>query len=236
MKSSLAAIVLLMMFSADSIAQENKYLIGAGGNYNIPVGSLADRFKPAAGGYFYGGQEVSSRWTWIGKLEYYKFTETNKDALVKRVLLDAGEMTREYKFPLTGLELELTVAGASAEARYSILDSDVIEADLNFGFGFYYWEHFRGKYTDSLYADTTGTGDLVLLETLVVPAIRQKDWSGSINFGANFNIRIADPVYLNISGNYKIIIGELWQTLVLDIENVSSLQLFDIRAGILLKL
>ena len=102
--------------------------------------------------------------------------------------------------------------------------------------GFYYWNYDRGSYSDSLFADTTGRGDLVIIEIINVPALNQKDWSGGLNAGVDFNINIFEPVWLNLSANYKLIIAELWPTLDLNLENVSGLQFFDFRAGINLRL
>ena len=62
-KIILSAIVL---FSVLSFGQ-NKFIIGAGGNYNLPIGSLADRMNGSIGGWFYAGKQVSDDWTWVGK-------------------------------------------------------------------------------------------------------------------------------------------------------------------------
>jgi hypothetical protein len=132
--------------------------------------------------------------------------------------------------------MELSVAGFTAEAKYKLFKEDFFETDINLGFGFYYWNYERGSFNDSLFVDTTGNGDLALVEVLDVPSLNQKDWSGGLNAGLDFNIKVFEPVWLNFSVNYKFIIAELWPTLALNMENVSGLQFVDFRAGINLRL
>ena len=102
-------------------------------------------------------------------------------------------------FALPGIEMELQLAGFTAEAKYKLFKTDLFETDLNLGFGFYYWNYDRGNYTDSLFADTTGSGDLVVVDIINVPALNQKDWSGGLNAGLDFNINMFEPVWLNLS-------------------------------------
>lgn len=230
----------ILLFAFFSLSQvllaQNKLILGAGGNYNLPFGSLADRMKGNFGGWFYAGKQVSDDWTWVGKFEYFKLDKVNEENMFKIVETNINGSTQQLRFQLTGIKMELTVAGFTAEAKYKIFKTDIFETYLNFGFGFYYWNYDRGSYSDSLFADTTGSGDLVVVDLINVPAINQKDWSGGLNAGLDFNINVFKPVWLNLSVNYKLIIAELWPTLDLNLENVSGLQFFDFRAGINLRL
>lgn len=228
-------IFFVLTFSSVHFAQ-NSFVIGAGGNYNLPAGSLADRMKGNFGGYIYAGKQLSEKWTWVGKFEYFKLDEVNSDKMFKIVETDINGTRQQLKFDLPDINMELTVAGFTAEAKYNLLKSDIFETDLNMGFGFYYWNYDRGKYTDSLFADTSGSGSLSLVEVIDVPALNQKDWSGGLNFGLDFGLNIFEPLWLNLSVNYKLIIAELWPTLDVNLENVSGLQFFDLRAGINLRL
>lgn len=219
-----------------SLAQNQNWVIGADANYNIPIAGLANRLEANFGALIYAGKNVDEKWTWLGKFEYFKLTDVNKDKMFKFVKTDVNNNSSEYKFELQLLKMDLTVAGLSVEARYNLFSNQIFESDLNIGFGFYYWEYNRSSYYDSLFVDVTGTGNLVFLELLDVPALKQKDWSGGINFGADFNILLLDPFYFNLGVNYKLIIGELWPTLSLNLENVSGMQFIDFRAGFKVKL
>lgn len=225
-------IILSIIIIASSAYAQNKFLVGASANYNIPVGMLSNRLEPAPGFLIYLGKQISKEWTWVGKFEYFKLSDVNKEQMKKFVKSDVLGPIQTYEFKLPKLKMDLTVAGLTAEAKYNFLNTDLVDADINLGFGFYFWEHFRSDYKDSLFIDSTGAGNLVLIEVLNVPSLRQKDWSGGVNFGLDFIFNLVEPLSLSLSANYKIIIAELWPTLALNLENVSGLQFIDLRAGI----
>uniref|UniRef100_A0A832G680 Outer membrane protein beta-barrel domain-containing protein n=1 Tax=Ignavibacterium album TaxID=591197 RepID=A0A832G680_9BACT len=224
--------LLLLIFNLTLFAQENNFFVGVSSTYNFPVGQLAKRLEGNFGFLIYAGKPVSSDWTWIGKLEYFKLTDVNKTEMKKFIKTDVLGSIQTFEFSLPKMEMNLTAAGLTAEAKYKLFRTDLFDTDINLGFGFYFWEYFRNSYKDSLTIDTTGNGNFVLIEELDVPSLRQKDWSGSINFGTDFNLKFFTPFIINLSVNYKIIIAELWPTLALNLENVSGLQFLDLRAGI----
>jgi len=228
---NLFTILSIIIITSSAIAQ-NKFLIGASANYNLPFGMLSNRLEPAPGFLVFFGRQTSEDWTWIGKFEYFKLSDVNKEQMKKFVKSDILGPIQTFEFQLPKLKMDLTVAGLSAEAKYNFLNTDIVDANINFGFGFYYWEHFRSDYKDSLFVQSTNSGNAVLVEVLNVPSLRQKDWSGGVNFGLDFILSLFDPFSLNLSANYKLIIAELWPTLALNLENVSGLQFFDLRAGI----
>lgn len=229
--------IIILFFSVSLIkAQNSSWLIGANSNYNLPIAAMSDRMKGNIGGLIYAGKKTSENWTWVGKLEYFKLTDVNKEKMFKIVKAEVNDVIGDYRFELPLLEMEFTTAGLSVETRYNVFNSSFFEADLNFGFGFYYWEYSRTGYKDSLFIDTTGAGDLLLAEFLNVPPLFQKDWSGGLTVGTDFNFILFDPLSLNLGINYKIIIAELWPALSLNLENVSGLQFLDLRAGIRVKL
>lgn len=232
MKKSINILFLILFISSAFSYAQNSAVIAAGTNYNLPVGSLSDRLKGNFGGWFYAGKQVNDNWTWVGKFEYFRLNEVNEEQMYKIVETNIGGTNEQIKFPLNNITMELTVVGLTAEAKYKIFKEDFVETNLNLGFGFYYWNYDRSGFSDSLFADTTGNGDLALVEILDVPPLNQKDWSGGINLGLDFDIYLFEPLWLNISANYKLIIAELWPTLSLNLENVSGLQFIDIRAGL----
>ncbi len=225
----------MILFSALTFGQ-TKFIGGAGANYNLPIGSLADRINGNLGGWFYAGKQINENWTWVGKFEYFKLTDVNEEKMFKVIEVNFNNTNQNLTFALPGISMELTVAGFTAEAKYKFFKTDFFETDLNLGFGFYYWNYDRGNYSDSLFADTTGNGNLSVVDIINVPSLNQKDWSGGFNAGLDFNINVFEPVWLNLSVNYKLIIAELWPTLDLNLENVSGLQFVDFRAGINLRL
>lgn len=234
MKRNIAYIFLIIfIFSNFIIAQEKINSFGLGGSYLIPTGTLASRFKPAGGIDFFYGYRSSERWEWFGKLEFINFNKENREKLkIKRnVNVGGGEVTKTFDLPK--LETYLKIYGASVNANSKILDYGFFKSDLTFGFGIYRWESFRSSYFDTLRIDTLGnTYDAVILK---VPALKQLDWSGGFNAGMNLAVRIIDPLWFIINANYKAVIGELWATLDLDLENISVFQMYEIRVGLVAK-
>ncbi len=229
--------ILTFIFGSQLLmSQENPVIIGANVVFDLPVGTLGDHFKGAAGGMIYAGKQISESWTWVGKFEYFELSDLNSSKLYKTIELQNNGTQQKYKFPLTKLRMKLKAAGLTAEARLNIIRSSLIETNLTLGFGFYYWENNRQPYSDSLFADTSGTGQKILLNALVVPGNTQTDWSGGVNLGFDFSIKIIEPVWINIGADYKLIVGEIWPALALDLENVSGMQFFSFRAGLKINL
>ncbi|MBZ0199044.1 MAG: hypothetical protein K8H86_04190 [Ignavibacteriaceae bacterium] len=215
---------------------QNHYVFGANGSYYIPFGSLADRFKPTAGGSFYFGKETDEIWTWLGRAEYFIFDNENTEKLFLKRKLKVNGVESDYEIPLPDLKLSLEAAGFAAVAEFKILETNFLNVKGTFGFGITRWLYERSAYYDSLYIDTTGAGGMKLAQVLNVPAGSQVDWSGTFDLGVDVNVNVYGPVWINTGVRYKAIIGEIWPALDLDFENISTFQMFDIRAGVRIKL
>ncbi len=229
MKKLLYFYVLAALFFISAIeipAQEEAYIAGASGAMYIPLGTMADRYKSTFGGSFYFGKEVSESWSWVGKFEYFKFSKLNEDNLFKPkyVMIKGAEILLP---PLNNLKMDFEAFGLTAVAAYKFINSYLIQADLELGFGVYRWYNKRSEFNASI--DTSGTGKTY---NLSVPANDEEDWSAGLNLGAGFIMPIYKPVSFYASANYKMIVGELWPALALDLENVSSFQIIEIKAGL----
>lgn len=234
MKAKLSFVILVALYGMvpSAWSQNGTIVAGAGVVYNLPAGSLHYRFNGSPGVMIFAGQEVSSNWTWVGKLEYFELTNVNESKLTKTVNIQEGAATNQYQVQLNKLSMKLKAAGLTAEAILNLVRVSSIEAKAHFGFGFYNWDSFRSKYNDSLFARSVDSGKLIKVADLAVPENRQTDWSGSLNLGCDLNVNLIDPVWITLGADYKLIIGELWQSLDLDLENVSGIQLLSFRAGV----
>jgi long-subunit fatty acid transport protein len=146
-----------------------------------------------------------------------------------------GAIERDIQLSLQDTTRELTSVGLSANADYNIMKSDYLNISLGFGFGLYRWESSLGSYHDSLYyRDESGTE--MLVEILKIPSVKQVDWSGGFNAGVNVDLHVFGPLWLNLGANYKNIVGEMWAVLSLDMENVSTFQMFQTKAGLFVRL
>lgn len=220
---------------ANIIAQEGSLIIGANAAYYLPFGGLADRFDGTIGGSIYFGQQVSKDWTWVGKLEYFKYSELNKDNMFKTVTVPELN-SQVFRIPLPKLKMSLEVFSLTAEAKYNLIDLSFMQTHVNIGFGFYKWAFSRGDYYDSLYVDSLGTGKMLKVGEITAPALNLKEINGGFSCGLDFDFPITRSILFTIAANYKMIIAELWPTLSLDMEAVSGLQMFEFRSGFKLRL
>ena len=230
MKKFLTAAIIILLNTM--VFGQNKFVAGVEGNYYKPIGTLSSWFEPTAGGSIEFGKDVSETWTWTGKFQYYKFNQGNEDEFFIKSELEVGKETQTFKIPLPDLEVELEIFGLSANANYHFFKNNYVYSDMQFGFGIYRWFSKRGEYYDSLYVDTTGTGEMKLAETLEVPQIKQKDWSGGFDIGLEVGTEILKPVSIYLGANYKVVVGEIWQALALNMENISSFQMLNLRVGV----
>lgn len=231
MKKIIFIISTIFLFSSGILAQSTKIFAGANASYLSPIGSFADRFQNTVGTSVYFGYKKSPTFSWIGKIEYFKFDKLNRDKLYKKVSVEYNGEELLFEIPLDKLEMEFEAIGLSAEAKLSIFKSDLIETSLGFGFGFYKWDSYRSEYADTVYAVPESSDSEIKIKEFDVPKNDLTEYSGTITAGIENDIKIVGPLRFNISGYYKVIIGELWPALALDIENVSGIQMIDIRAG-----
>lgn len=219
-----------------SLAQTGSFVAGADVVADIPLSTLSERYLTAIGGSVYLGKITSVNWTWTGQFDYAKFTTENKDQLFISRTIDVFEnnklIQKKFEIPLPELDMPLEIYGLSANAKYKLYKTGPVELGTEFGFGVFYWEYQRAAHRDSLYADTSGNGGLKLAQVLDLPKNHQQDWSGGLNLGVNLNIYLFGPLSFNVKADYKVIIGELWPALELDMENVSAFQILELKAGI----
>ena len=227
---ALCLLVLSCLGSRVLFCQEPSVRVGGTAAWFAPVGALSVRFLPTVGGsvHFALKRGVPQ---WGGSIEYFKFHRENIDKLfITRTLTDSLTGAQNtFRFPLQQLSMSLEMIGVAANGSYELWNNEFIETRFCFGFGVYHWKGARSSYYDSVKVQMSKGP--VLVEVLRVPENQQEDWSGGLNVGAEVSLRILSPLSLNLGGRYRIIVGELWPALALDIENVSSFQMVELRAG-----
>jgi hypothetical protein len=225
----------IILFSVPNYSQSNVWYTGADFSYFMPIGSLKDRFEPATGYSFVFGKETSQDWIWFGKVEYFNFDKPNYDRLTVKRKFTVDGVEKQLSFPLTKLDMNLEVIGLSVNANINYIRTEIFETNLNFGFGVYKWIGNRRDFIDSLFTKNAADSTL-FVDYIDVPEKQQSDWSGGLNFGIEAAIKIYEPVWFTVGAQYKIVIGELWSALKIDLENVSTFQMGEIRAGLRFKL
>ncbi len=226
------AILLLPIF-----AQNNNIIFSLEGSNLIPLGEFSKRFKSTYGGAFLVGYNEKD-WDYFAKFEYFKFDKPNYSQLYlkKKVTISTID-ERVYKIPLPNIKHNFEAFGISFNPRYNLVKSDFVNAKIEISAGFINWKYNRDAY-DTIKVDTSsvsGVNKFLILESKV-PKASQMDWSGFANIGFNADFIITENILFTVSTTYKLIATELWPALSLGMENVSALQMFEIRAGVKIKL
>lgn len=224
--------ILFVAVTAAVTQAQSKFFFGAAPLYEQPLGGLNNRFKADIGATIFAGAKTSGDVSWLGSISFANFSKPNYDKLVKQVEVQSGLDKLIYQFPLSNLTMKLKTATLMAEANYEFFRNNLISTNLNVGFGFTNWTYSRERFADSLFAVIPGSTNPSKISKLDVPGNSQTDWSGTLKIGLNASITIAEPVEIFALVNYKIIIGELWPALALDIENVSGMQFLQIGLGV----
>jgi hypothetical protein len=239
MKKSTAFILGLLFIAVSTFSlypQKIGYAIGAHGAYYLPIGSLSDRFKPTMGGAVTVDFPGKGNPAWSATFEYLVFREENYDRLFLTRNVEVNSVAQPFVFPLPKLTMQLEIAGLTANAAFPIYTTQGFESNIAVGFGIYRWLNRRSEYFDTLKVDTTGSGAFKTAVILGVPEQTQLDWSGGFNVGLDVNVEVFEPVSITLGIRYKMIVAELWPTLNLDLENVSTLMMLDARVGFKIKL
>lgn len=228
----LLTLVTLTFYAPVNSAQDKRFSAAVEGSYLIPIGTLSDRWKATPGSSLYFGVKTSEKWTWGGKIEYFKYSDLNEDNLFVNSTQTVNGKNYQYKVPLTNLSQKLEVFGLTVDAKYNIVRSEIFEANVDIGFGVYNWTYkrnahdslnFSAKINDTLYTFTAFSN---------MVANSQTAWSGGFSIGAEIGVKVMDPVEITLAGSYKNIVGELWRAMIYNMDNVSTFQMYDCRAGI----
>jgi hypothetical protein len=231
-KRNLLLVIMICCLGASvAFAQGGLLRVTAYGSWNAPIGALSERFLSAPGAVLQFALKQGNP-QWGGSLEYLEFTRENTEklSLTRSVTDTASGTDQTYALPLPLLGMSLKAWGVTANASVGIWTDEFIETRVSVGFGIYYWKSFRSEYYDTLKVQSA-SGPLVA-EVLAVPENRQEDWSGGFSLGVDLSVRVVHPVSIVAGGRYRAIIGELWPALALDLENVSTFQMVELRAGL----
>jgi hypothetical protein len=228
----LTVLLAIALFARENNAQSSKFSAGVEGSYLSPIGTLADRWKATPGGSIYFGVQTSNKWTWGGKIEYFKYSDQNTDKLFISSTQTVNSKSYTYTVPVTGLSQRLEIFGLAADAKYNIIRNKIIEANVDVEFGIYNWTYKRNGH-DSLNFNAT-INDTVYRFTAFsnMVANSQTDWSGGFSIGLEAVVKVFDPVEITLAGSYKNIVGELWPAMIYNMQNVSTFQMYDCKAGI----
>jgi hypothetical protein len=176
------------------------------GMYAVPVGSLSEWFKPTDGIKIVLGIRSDKDMVWEGVLERVVYRKGND-----------GKGGLHWK----DLEVKLELYGAGLQFQYYPVGTEsYLQPSITSGATLYRWFAKRGEHG----IDT--------LNSKIVPARLQNDWSFGFHIGAGIEVPVVSSLYVNAGVRYQIVIAELWPALALHLENVSGFQSLQASAGL----
>ncbi|MCX7761457.1 MAG: hypothetical protein N2252_01320 [Candidatus Kryptonium sp.] len=202
--------IILILVLVSSLASYSQFSAGVEGIYILPIGGFSGWFDRHYSGTVYIGQANQENSFVAGRIEYYKFYRENTDKLY-------------YK----DLSLELKIYGLGAEYRHSVYRVYFLNFYGVIGAGLYRWFGLRGEY---YFKDSSGNVIDYVAER------RYQDWSGGFWGGGGMELKVIRNLSLNLSARYQIVVGEMWQTLALRLEQASGFQWLGVQAGVQIKL
>lgn len=207
----LIKITFLVLLPVVTDAQQiGEWTVSGAIDYAKPVGSLNSIFTGSPGFGLKFGQFTEPSLLWEIKLEGLSFTKTNKNSL--------NPLVRD-------ISVDLKIYGAAAEMTYFINAASRFRPYISGSAGMYRWFYTRGAH----YAIGIGNS---LDSTHYLPLFKLADWSAgfSLGMGTAYEIGGRTSVYADL--RYQLIVGEIWQTLSLGMDNVSTMQMGTIDIGI----
>jgi len=209
--SDLRKITFLILLPWVALAQQNgDWTASAATYYAQPLGSLNSFFVGAPAFVIKVGQYTEPNLLWEVKFEGISFTEANKSSL--------NALVRD-------ISLDLKVYGGAAEMTYFLNTVSRLRPYITGSAGMYRWFYTRGSH----YAIGIGNS---LDSTHFLPSFRLADWSAGFSMGAGADYEIAMRTSIYADLRYQLIIGEIWQTLSLDMDNVSTMQMGRLSVGV----
>jgi hypothetical protein len=182
-------------------AGQNDWVVGGGAAYHVPIGGLHDRFLPTIAGQYSAGRSVNENWYWEVRGEFIVYDRENVDRL-----------SRDPDIIADSISMDLELYGLGFEGRYHFLGRHgrgIINPYLGLSAGMYRWFAERGAYDQ---------------EGISVPEFSQRDWSAGFGLGIGNEFIILPFVSLALDVRYHVVVGELWPTLSLGLENVGGFQ------------
>ncbi len=188
------------------------YTVGASGFAALPTAGLADRFGVGAGG--------AVRFGWgMGAVRYGVSVEAAALPKGSVRMLTEPDQNRPATVDLDRLELSFSTVGAAFSVERGLGRIGPAEPYLTASAGLARWRGVRGAY-----ADSTSTLDL--------PELSQTGTSGRFSAGAGVLVPLGDRFSLTVGAEYAVTMGELWPTLSLGLDNVSTFQMVTPRLGL----
>jgi opacity protein-like surface antigen len=206
----LAVILGCVLFVSTAEAQDRgRFSARLDAQFVQPVFGLADRFSAFPSGALALGYETDARTHWELRLTFLNFPQSATPALA----FDPAE--RDVDASLIGVGLEVVGGGIHVERR--LREAARFLPYVSIGGGFYHWKETRAAYDHG--------------EIFLTP-LERSQWSGGLTGGLGLEYVLSPMISLTTAADYNLIFGELWPTLAVGLENVSTFQFVSARLGV----
>lgn len=140
------------------------------------------------------------------------FADTNRSFQLEYVEFSKENLSG---YPKNRLSLFLQHGGILYVPRFAARQILFFVPYIETGIGLYYWKGIRGA--------------IAANEALDIPRIDKltlEEWNWGAKLGVGLTLDLIESLQLDIFGNYRFIVGDLWPTLqqYIELENVSGLQ------------
>lgn len=232
MKTIKYFLAVVIVFLASDIYRSQNLFIELSPYYQIPVGSLSDRFEPVISYSLTFGKEQKNSKILSFRFNYSDFNKTNDDVYTLKKKYDVSGTQQLYKVKINKYEMSMKVGSGSIEWGLPVLKQNSFSLYGFVGAGIYYWDFKRNAFKDSIFVKINDTTS-AFAEYINVPKLRQTEWSGGFNLGIKAYYDFLTNVGFMIGADYRVVIAELWPTLKINLENVSGFQTLEIKAGVI---
>jgi hypothetical protein len=201
----LLTITLLAAASAYDVCGQDRPRFGVSvqGTMVQPVFGLRDRFDPHVTFSVGVGRWVEPGRNYV-ELRFLQHAFTQREDVVLR------EDTLRPAFDVTALNMSLDMIGGGVFLQRNLATTGTFRPFITGGLLLQRWEETRAAYAD------TETG-------LNVPVLsRPGQWSAGFSGGAGAEVYFLPAAALHVGVTYSVVMGELWPTLALGLENVST--------------
>lgn len=211
MNKLLTLFLLISAYNITLAQNSGRWTLSGSISYAQPSGTLNSFFKASEIYGFELGQFTQEDLLWELKLEVIKFDKPNLNKLNPLI---------------NDISLNLDIYGASAQATYYPFDvTNWWRPYITGSLGVYRWYYKRGGHYAIGEANSIDT-------THYVNPFNLSDWSAGFSLGGGIDFKVIYNLTVYTDIRYNIIVGEIWQTLSLDLDNVSSMQMGTFNIGI----
>lgn len=205
-----ALLLVAVLGTAECRAQgsDQRYGVLIEGQFVQPTPQLSDRFGSLVTGAVGVGRWADETTYWEARLQRFAFRKGNV-ALVPD--------TTRPAIDLDSLELSLDIFGGGLFVHRRVGRLGALRPYASAGAGLYRWTDTRGAYR---------------AEQVNVPEERRGQWSAGFHAAVGTEFYVMPRIAFNAALDYTIIMGELWPTLRLGLENVSTFQFATARVGL----